>query len=181
MTQQGTIRNVQVSRRIWRIPCVNRTIWTVARAVWNFFENLPWASSIWLFWGGQNVGKMWTFVLQIIILTVTQYGKETGKKKWGPNHLLVFFSGVSKLPICRKCSKINPPPQKKQFLTFKSSYLPCFSIKFRNSFWRIPIKGILITGNLKNWRRKKFSGANMGDRCVKMTLVKICFPSFKLI
>ena len=115
MTQQGTIRNVQVSRRIWRIPCVNRTIWTVARAVWNFFENLPWASSIWLFWGGQNVGKMWTFVLQIIILTVTQYGKETGKKKWGPNHLQVFFSGVSKLPNLPKMLKNHPTPKKENF------------------------------------------------------------------
>ena len=145
MTQQGTIRNVQVSRRFWRIPCVNRTIWTIARAVWNFFENLPWASSIWLFLGGQNVGKMWTFVLQIIILNVTQYGKETGKKKWGPNLFLVYFYDVWKLSIICKNAKISKNRKMLKnhwFLTFQSSYLPCPFTDFNALFERIQIKGV---------------------------------------
>ena len=60
-----------------------------------------------------------------------------------------FFQVSQNCQFAENAQKLTPP-QKKQFLTFKSSYLPCFSIKFRNSFWRIPIKGILITGNLKN-------------------------------
>ena len=110
----------------------------------------------WLFLGGQKVGKMWTFSLQGILLSFIRCGKETEKKKVGKNHLMVSFSAVSKLSIiCQKGSKIKTVKIAKnnQFLAFKSSYLPCFSKKFKNSFERIKIKGIPINGGFLNLKK----------------------------